>query len=58
MEVIDWNKIFEELDKYPLILDAVSAELADEDKPDGDVVFRNKDGAAVAMMPREVYEEL
>lgn len=61
VDAANLKALADELEKYPLLpaqKGPYTAMLADEDKPDGDVVLFNKDGAAVLSMPREVYDDL
>jgi len=46
------------LDAVPLKLDGETAELVDEDDPEGNVVIKTADGTPTAVMPRNVWDFL
>lgn len=52
------REAFKLINDVPIKLDAETAELLDESDPDGPVVLKNHTRNVVAMMPREVYEQI
>ncbi len=48
------------LDKMPVFKgeEGNTAQLVDENRPDGDVVIKRKDGTPIMTMPRETWDQL